>query len=296
MARYTMEIRELISTFGEDEVESWFKDYNLEDYLTEDEIAVINERGVWNKEQLAKRIIGHFYLREIGCDSVGRFKWFAKDKMAEVMETYAPLIYSASIKYDPLVNVDYTETFDRSSVNRTNTNSEISGNSNTSLNTESSSQSSTTGSAEKHGNLVSGVDTTDTTTGSSLKVNSDTPQGQVTKADILAGNYASSTEANESTSTNTGRTVTNTNTTDTSSDSTTNSGSGTEQSSSYSSNVSRDNSSTNDNGTENYTKKVKGNSGVSATAQKMVLQYRENIRALNTEIVYQLESLFMGIY
>lgn len=296
MARYTMEIRELISTFGEDEVESWFKDYNLEDYLTPDEIAIINERGVWSKDQLAKRIIGHFYLREIGSDSVGRFKWFAKDKMAEVMETYAPLIYSASIKYDPLVNVDYTESFDRSSINRSTSNSEISGSSNTNLTSNSNTESSTTGSAQKTGSVVSGVDTTNTTTGSSLKINSDTPQGQVTKANILAGNYASSTEANESTTTDTGRSVTNTNTSETSSDSTTNSGSGNEQSNSFSSNSSRDNTSTNDNGTENYTKRVKGNSGVSATAQKMILQYRENIRALNTEIVYQLESLFMGIY
>ena len=34
MARYTMELREMISTFGEDEVKSWFMDYDLSDYLT----------------------------------------------------------------------------------------------------------------------------------------------------------------------------------------------------------------------------------------------------------------------
>ena len=41
---------------------------------------------------------------------------------------------------------------------------------------------------------------------------------------------------------------------------------------------------------------MKGNSGVSATAQKMVEQYRDNIRAINREIIDKLEPLFMGLY
>jgi hypothetical protein len=224
MAKYTMEIRELVSTFTRDEVKNWFKDYNLEDYLTAEEIAVINERGVWTKDQLAERIIDHFYLREIGTDSLGSFILFARDKMEEIMETYAPLIYSASIKYDPLVNVDFTETYDASNSNNSSSNS--------------NSQSSNSG----------------------LTVNSDTPQGQISKTAILTGSYASSTGANET------------------------------------ENRVTDSSSNQGEGRESYVKRTKGNSGVSATAQKMVQQYRDNIRALNTEIVYALEPLFMGLY
>lgn len=220
MSKYTMEIRELISTFGEDEVKGYFMDYELSDYLTPEEIKVINDRGVWSKEQLANRIIEHYYTREIGTDAIGQFILFAKDKMHEIMETYAPLIYSASIKYDPLVNVDYTETYSGTS--------------------DSSSNSSST------------------SNGSGLTVNSDTPQGQINKSEILQGKFASSTGANE----------TENSVEDTSSNS----------------------------GNQNYTKTMRGNSGVSATAQKMILQYRENIRALNTEIVYELDPLFMGIY
>lgn len=215
-----MEVRELISTFGEDEVKGYFMDYELSDYLTPEEIQVINSRGVWSKEQLANRIIEHYYTREIGTDAIGQFILFAKDKMHEIMETYAPLIYSASIKYDPLVNVDYTETYSGTS--------------------DSSSNSSST------------------SNGSGLTVNSDTPQGQINKSEILQGKFASSTGANE----------TENSVEDTSSNS----------------------------GNQNYTKTMRGNSGVSATAQKMILQYRENIRALNTEIVYELDPLFMGIY
>lgn len=220
MAKYTMEIRELISTFGEDKVKGWFMDYELSDYLTPEEIAVINERGTWNKEQLAQRIIDHYYTREIGTDAIGQFMLFTKDKMHEIMETYAPLIYSAAIKFDPLVNVDYLETYDGSSDSTSNS--------------------------------------TSSSNGSGLTVNSDTPQGQISKSDILSGKYASSTGANE-----------------------------TENSV---------NDASSNSGSQNYSKRVKGNSGVSATAQALVQQYRDYIRALNTEIVYELEPLFMGLY
>ena len=215
-----MEIRELVSTFGRDEVKSWFSQYELSDFLTEDEIKVINERGTWNKDKLAERIIDHYYTREIGTDAIGQFMLFAKDKMNEVMETYAPLIYSAAIEYDPLVNVNFTETYS----GQTNSNSDSRSNSNS----------------------------------SGLTVNSDTPQGQISKSQILQGKYASSTGANENENQ-----VTDTST---------------------------------NQGKEDYTKTTKGNSGVTATAQALIKQYRETIRALNTEIVYELEPLFMGLY
>lgn len=220
MAKYTYEIRELVSTFGRDEVKQWFSDYELTTFLTPQEIEVINNRGTWNKDQLAERIIDHFYTREIGTDAIGQFILFAKDKMNEIMETYAPLIYSAAIEYDPLVNVNFTETYAGS----------------TNSNTNSQSNASNSG----------------------LSVSSDTPQGQISKTDILKGRYASSTNASEN------------------------------------ENLVKD-TATNQ-GQENYTKTTKGNSGVSATAQAMIQQYRDVIRALNTEIVYELEPLFMGLY
>lgn len=224
MAQFTIELRELTSTFGRDEVKAWFSDYQLSDYLTAEEIRTIEEKGVWSKDQLAERIVNHFYLREICTDSPGSFQLFAKDLMNELMETYAPMIYSSSIKYDPLVNVNYSESFDRTSSNNANTNSTSNNNS------------------------------------SGLSVSSDTPQGRINKSAILEGNYASSTTANEN------------------------------------ENNSTDSSNSTGNGEEHYVKTTKGNSGVSATSQAMIKQYREVIRAINTEIVYALEPLFIGLY
>lgn len=220
MSKYTYELREVISTFGKDEVKGWFSDYELSDYLTDEEISVVEEKGVWNKDQLAERIIDHYFTREIGTDAIGQFILFVKDRMHEIMETYAPIIYSASIKYDPLVNVNYSEIY--------------------------SGRSGATSASQSNSN------------GTGLSITSDTPQGEISKSQILSGKYASATNANESDSTTTGTT---------SSD-----------------------------GREEYTKTTKGNSGVSATSQAMIKQYRDVIRAVNTEIVYELEPLFMGLY
>ena len=220
MARYTIELRNVIMMNGEETVKSWFSDYDLSDYLTDEEIAVITARGTWSKDKLAQAIIDHYYMYEIGFETPALFKHQAKVFMRELMEEKAPLIYSASIEYDPLVNVDYTETY-----------------TGTTGNTSSSESSST---------------------GSGLTVNSDTPQGQISKSAILGGSYASSTGANETEN-----------------------------------NV---NDSTESSGTQDYTKRVKGNSGVSATAQKMIEQYRQNIIMINRDIIKDVGTLFMSIY
>lgn len=227
---YTLQLRQLITSgyYTREEVEGWFKDYELSDYLTAEEIAVIEERGTWSKDKLAKKIVDHYFMREIGLETPALFEHQAKVRMQELMEEKLPLIYSASIEYDPLVNVDYTETFDA--------------------------ERKTEGEASSNG--------TSTGSTSGLQVSSDTPQGQISKAAILAGNYASSTGASEA------------------SDTSTTSGTSTNE----------------ENGTESYTKKIKGNSGVSATAQAMVRQYRQNIIAIDREIIDDLNVLFMGLY
>lgn len=224
MSKYTIELRKICDIYGRDTVEDWFKDYCLYDYLTEEEIDTIKNRGTWNKDKLARKIVNHYYMREIGFETIELFKHYVKVLLDEIMEEKLPLIYSASISYDPLVNVDYTETYSR--------------------------QIDDTG--------ESNAESTSNATG--LTINSDTPQGQVNKSEILAGNYASSTQGDES------DTVTN------------------------------DKTNTNSQSNEESTKRVKGNSGVSATAQKMIEQYRDNIKAIDSDIIKELNTLFMGLY
>lgn len=228
MARYTVQLRKVIETVGEDQVLKWFQDYDLTNYLTFEEIRVITDKGTWSPARLARKIIDHYYMDEIGSETVALFKHRVKVAMQEIMEEKLPLIYSASLQYNPLINVNYTETYTGE---------------NTSANTTSSNSTATSDS-------------------SGLTVNSDTPQGQVNKQSILNGSYASSTSANEIED----------------SANTTSSGS------------------SNGSGTQVYTKHFEGNQGISATYQKMIEQYRDNIRMIDREIIEDLRDLFMVIY
>ena len=228
MARYTVQLRKVIETVGEEQVLKWFQDYDLTNYLTFEEIKVITDKGTWSPARLARKIIDHYYMDEIGSETVALFKHRVKVAMQEIMEEKLPLIYSASLQYNPLTNVNYTETYTGE---------------NTSANTTSSNSTATSDS-------------------SGLTVNSDTPQGQINKQSILNGTYASSTSANEIED----------------SANTTSSGS------------------SNGSGTQVYTKHFEGNQGISATYQKMIEQYRDNIRMIDREIIEDLRDLFMVIY
>ena len=65
MATYTIELRKVCDLYGRDEVENWFKSYNLEDYLTAEQITVLSKENIWTKDKLAKMIVDHYFMREI---------------------------------------------------------------------------------------------------------------------------------------------------------------------------------------------------------------------------------------
>lgn len=232
MATYTVELRKICEIYTRAEVENWFKDYQLSDYLLPDQLEVLNKTNIWNKEKLAKKIVDHYYMREIGFETPELFKHYAKLTMNEIMESKLPLIYTTALEYDPLVNVDFTETFNRT----------------------------TEGEGENKGNSKSNAKNN----ASGLNINSDTPQGEINKENILNGNYATNTSASETESNITDET----NTT----------------------------SSLINKNKEEFTRHLKGNQGISATYQAMIKQFRENIVSVDREIINELQTLFMGLY
>ena len=231
MADYTMKLKDLFtpnrfghSYFTRSQVESWFMDYELSDYLTAEQIQKIQNAGMWSKEKLAAKIVDHYFMREIGYETPALFQHFAKIKMKEIMEYELPVVYSNSLEYDPLESVlfDITET------------------------------------RQIHGEGTS--ESSSTSNGSGLSVASDTPQTNINKSDILSGHYASQTNASESETGVNG-------TTDTSSDT-----------------------------TEEWHHHEQGNKGVLDSYQKMLVDYRKSLVAVDREIIEQLDELFMGIY
>ena len=232
MASYTMQLRKVIEYFGREEVENWFKDYDLTHYLTPTQIEQITKFNVWSKDRLATKIVDNYYMREIGFETPALFKHYAKIEMKKIMERYLPKIYSNFLEYDPLSNVDFTETYTR----------EIAGQTQNQGTSNSTSQNNSSG----------------------LNVNSDTPQGQISKQNILTGSYASQTNASETES------------------------------------EIQDNTSTENQGTSNtvetFTRHEEGDNGVIITNQRLVKEYREIIVAIDEEIINELNCLFMGIY
>lgn len=252
MGKYTISIRNICSIYGRENVENWFKDYNLSDYLTEEQINSINSYGLWNKEKLAKKIIDYYFMREIAFETPALFKHFAKIEMNNIMEEYLPIIYSNSIKFDPLVNVDFTETFER----------EIEG------------KNENEGKSQSESSSNSNATSSSISNSSGLNVSSDTPQGQINKTSILNGAYASTTNATENEIEN--------------------------ETTNETENSINDKTITSNNASSNtkeiYTKKQKGNSGISTTAQALILQYRDTIRAVDKEIISKLNTLFYALF
>jgi hypothetical protein len=236
MASYTMQLRKVINLYTRDEVEQWFKDYNLNDYLLPDQIETIEHSNLFNKDKLAKKIVDHYFMREIGFETPALFRHYAKTTMAEIMETYLPLIYTQAIQYNPLINVDYTEVYSHEH----------------------------TGEGQSEGTSNSNSNTNGNSSG--LNINSDTPQGQVNKEEILTGKYASSTSANENATVATDETKV---------DST---------------------NKTNTKDIDSYTRNVKGNQGITASYQAMIMQYRDTVANYTKEIIDELNSLFMALY
>lgn len=100
--------------------------------------------------------------------------------------------------------------------------------------------------------------TTSDANASGISVASDTPQGQINKTEILNGKYASQVNATSTDSNGTSTAKSNEN--------------------------------------ENITRHREGNTGISATYQKMIEQYRDNIIEVENDIMHDLETLFMQIF
>ena len=109
MSKYTTEVRFICETYaGYDESQGYNKiseiieaakpkvfDFSFEMF---DE----NYRGI-----LETKILKHYYLREIGFETVGIWKHFLDMKLNEIMPYYNKLYESAAIKFDPIHDVDY---------------------------------------------------------------------------------------------------------------------------------------------------------------------------------------------
>lgn len=111
MSKYTTQVRFICETSAKLTVSEGFND--IEDILDKSWNKIFSNFPIFDEEyraELCKKILRHYYTREICCETVGRWKLFLNDKMKNIMPYYNQLYQSELLKIQPLVSVDRTVT------------------------------------------------------------------------------------------------------------------------------------------------------------------------------------------
>lgn len=129
MSKYTTQVRFICETCANLTESTGFND--IEDVLDKSWNKIFSDFPIFDEQYragLCKKILRHYYTREICCETVGRWKLFLSDKMKNIMPYYNQLYNSELLKIQPLVSVNRSITHEGSgseseTTNRNGTNS-----------------------------------------------------------------------------------------------------------------------------------------------------------------------------
>lgn len=226
---------------------------------------------------LCQKILKHYYLREICCETVGIWKLWMNERLESIMPYYNQLYESAKITFEPLEDVNVTRRHDRNvtgTEDSTSTNTEtdnrtrqVIGNSNGESSQSESGENSATSSETK------------------WDLYSDTPQGAITA--LENENYLTNARKITDSVTSSGNDSRNSN--------------GTTENN-YTENETyngkKDGSSTlngNTSTTEDYLETLIGKQG-SGTYSKMLMEYRETFLNIDMMVIMEFNDLFFGLW
>lgn len=263
MSKYTTEVRYICETYaGLSESTGYDKVDDIINaacpYIFDFDFPIHDES---HRGELEAKILRHYYLREIGFETVGIWKLKLNAKLNEIMPYYNQLYATAELITDPFEDVDYqrisngTENTDKKENNTTSQT--------TSGTAKNTSTEQTTGSGNK-------------TSGEQIGV-SDTPQGEL--FGVIQNNYLSA--ATNKNSSDTYSDLKSRNVTDNGETKGTLNGSF--------------NTEGKVNKTDSNTEHVKGKM-YSASKAKLLQEYRKTILNIDMQIVNELHDLFMLIY
>lgn len=106
MSDYTTQVRFICETCANLTVSTGFND--IEDVLNKSWNKIFSDFPIFDelyRPELCKKILRHYYTREICCETLGRWKLFLSDKMKNIMPYYNQLYQSELIKIEPFVSV-----------------------------------------------------------------------------------------------------------------------------------------------------------------------------------------------
>jgi len=292
MAIYTIELKELLDNSNVD-INSYMQNYPLYTFkklFQNDSDFGKNYKGeqITNfRDYLNNKIYEHYYFQEIGCETAHRFGFYLERRMKEIMPFFNQHFESIDIEFNPLWNVDLTETYTH--------NVEDTGNSTM----NAIGKTIENGSSKREENLEQNVDSnttnnstrTPTLTNENVGVEMDTAEQDLTFEDIKTHGFASrakhdvntttGTETENVNSANLGK-VTNENVVDNTNENEINN---TNDSTAVNSN----------NRTETYVRKQEGSSAGYLFTQN-IKEWRKIMVNIPMEIVEKLSDLFIGIY
>lgn len=111
MSKYTTQVRFICETCAKLTESHGFND--IEDILDKSWSKIFSYFPIFDEQyraELCKKILRHYYTREICCETVGRWKLFLSDKMKNIMPYYNQLYQSELLTIQPLVSVDRSVT------------------------------------------------------------------------------------------------------------------------------------------------------------------------------------------
>lgn len=90
---------------------------NVDDIVSRSWNKIFTSKAVFFDEEyrsvLCQKILKHYYLREIGSETVGIWKLWMNTRLEEIMPFYNQLYKSALLEFNPLYDVDLTRTHNR---------------------------------------------------------------------------------------------------------------------------------------------------------------------------------------
>lgn len=281
MSIYTTEVRYICETMAGYDVSQGFS--KIDEILDKAVPKVFDfEWPIFDEEYrvpLEKKILRYFYTREIGCETYGLWKLMLQNKLCEIMPYYNQLYKSELLMagVNPLTDVDYTKSGNRTDEGADTRTTEREGTDNT----ETTSTSKDVKKGETSGKESTSVYGNQT----HIKKYSDTPQGTLTG--VENGTYLTEAEFNtDSDDTNT--TITTSGTEDVT-DQVDSSGSV------KNTTTGNENSKGTTNNTAEYLEKVTGKMGGTSYA-KLLRELRESFLNIDRDILNDLGVLFMNIW
>ena len=109
LSKYTTQVRFICETCAKLTESTGFSD--IETVLDNSWDKIFSDFPIFDEKyraELCKKILRHYYTREICCETVARWKLFLSDKMKNIMPYYNQLYKSELLEFNPFYDVDLT--------------------------------------------------------------------------------------------------------------------------------------------------------------------------------------------